>query len=590
MWQLLVPLVLLANETSWLGPILARIHNEKNYDTIILVRHSQQDFHDRVWENFLQPILNTNEEMDLHLKGSLNSESLVLVWQTGDPNLDSELWQALDRSLLNMRQVRILLVRKWEEKPPQDVSENAAYLRFLNVAAITRENRIYRMQPYAPESWVEVSPSHEHIFKKITKFYGRYMLTLPDQFAPRSVVYRNPKTGELEMTGYVYKFLKEFNRFYNFTFRWQRAIEVGERMSLILLRNMTMNATISLPISLCGWEGSTQFGVFSDIFALDQWLMVVPCAQEIPTADVYLVVCGEKFLLVLVIFYCIFTILDSLFGPLLLQKRVDWSNLLLNERMISGIMGQSYNMRAKNTVSSRVTNATLFFLGLVLSSLYAAHLKTLLTKRPTAHQISTFEDLRDSSVSVYFDEAEHFYLKLFLGNGFPSDPVQSRISYVSTLQLRELINSMNRSVAFSSLISEWLIMAKKQEFYRQPVFCFEPEMLVVKGNIWLSFPMQANSIYEEPLNEMIHRTQAAGLVGYWKQETLREMVNLGLIPQEDPFPYAAFREFKVSDLAWIWILLGICLLLACLIFLCELMVNCFVENRKLRAPAKCFVP
>ncbi|XP_017080101.1 uncharacterized protein LOC108113905 [Drosophila eugracilis] len=580
MWPLLVPVFLLFNETSWLNPILISIYKDKPHETVLLLRHSQQSNASGL-ERFPWPVFNFNEQMDFYVRGSFNNEVLVMIWLTGNSDLDSDLWQALDRSLLNMRKVRVLLLRKWEKTPTVDTANTVERLRFLHVAVIGQGNRIYRLQPYAPERWLEINPKHSPIFSKVRNYYGRYILTLPDQFAPRSIVYRNPKTGELELTGYVYKFLVEFTQRYNFTFRWQRPIKEGERLNLILLRNMTLNGTINMPISLCGFELPTEFGVFSNIFDMENWYIMVPRAQEIPTADVYVVMCSGNFLIVLLIFYCIFTILDTCFGPLLLKKRVDWTNLVLNERMISGIMGQSFNMCARHTISSRVTNATLFLLGLVLSTLYAAHLKTLLTKRPTSSQITTFEQLRDSPVNVFFEEAERFYLKEFMWQR-PIRAIKDQLHFAGTGEYFALRSGLNRSNAFSILTSEWQIVAKRQELFKQPVFTVRPQLRVISTSVLLSLVMQSNSIYEHHINDLIRRSQSAGIVEYWKQQTLREMITMGMISQKDPFPYVTFREFKVSDLLWIWILLAIFLTLSCFIFLCELLVNWFIKKPQLR--------
>ncbi|XP_017027993.1 uncharacterized protein Ir67a [Drosophila kikkawai] len=576
MWPLLVPVLLLANETSsWLQPILDSIYRDKPYETILLLRHSRDLRNDiSGLEGISLPILNFNEQMDFPLRSTYNKEMVALIWQTGNPKFDSDLWQALDRNLLNMRKVRLLLCRRWEEKPTDEFADTTENLRFLDVAVIGQENRIYHLQPYAPKRWLEVNPTKETIFTPIRNYRGKYILTIPDQFSPRSIVSRNPETGKLEMTGYVYKLILEFTRIYNFTFRWVKDIVPGEQLNLFLLRNMTLNGTIDMPISLCGFEMPSELGVFSSIYDLGLWLVMVPCAQDIRTADVYVVMVSGQFLLVLLIFYYIFTFLDLCFGTLLLRKRVDWSSFVLNERMISGIIGQSFNMRARNTLSSRVTNASLFLLGLVLSTLYAAHLKTLLTKRPKARQISNFQELRDSPVSVYFDEAERFYLTSFDWER-PVTAIRDKIQFVNTRDFHDIRSSLNRSQSFSVLDTEWLIMAKRQEFFEQPVYCFLPEMAIIRASVLLSLPMQANSIYEYPMNELIHRAQDAGLLDFWKQETLRKMISLGMISQKNPFPYVAFREFKVADLTWIWLLLFSLLALAFFVFLCEHLVYWF---------------
>ncbi|EDW40883.1 GM24856 [Drosophila sechellia] len=451
MWPILVPVLLLFNETSWLNPILASIYKDRHHETVLLLQHSQHVDASGL-ERFPWPVFSFNEQMDFYVRENYNSEMLVLIWQTGNSDWDLDLWQALDRSLLNMRKVRVLLLRKWEKIPTADVAAAAEHLLFLHVAVIGQGNRIYRLQPYAPQSWL----------------------------------------------------------------------------------------------------------------------------QEISIADVYVVMVGGKFLIVLIIFYFIFTILDTCFGPVLLKERVDWSNLLLNERMISGIMGQSFNMRARNTISSKVTNATLFLLGLVLSTLYAAHLKTLLTKRPTSQQISNFKQLRDSPVTVFFEEAERFYLKNAWDR--PIRYIKDQLHFRETVEYNALRSGLNRSNAFSALTSEWLIVAKRQELFKQPIFTVQPELRVIQTSVLLSLVMQSNSIYEDHINDLIHRVQSAGIVEYWKQQTLREMITMGMISQKDPFPYVAFREFKVGDLLWIWILWASFLFMSSVIFLCELLVNCFISK------------
>ncbi|EDX09871.1 GD12908 [Drosophila simulans] len=469
MWPILVPVLLLFNETSWLNPILASIYKDRHHETVLLLQHSQH-FDASGLERFPWPVFSFNEQMDFYVRENYNSEMLVLIWQTGNSDWDLDLWQALDRSLLNMRKVRVLLLRKWEKIPTADVAAAAEHLLFLHVAVIGQGNRIYRLQPYAPQSWLQVDATVSPIFIKVRNYFGRYIVTLPDQFPPRSIVYRNPKTGELQMTGYVYKFLLEFIRIYNFTFRWQRPIVQGERMNLILLRNMTLNGTINLAISLCGFEAPR----------------------------------------------------------------------------------------------------------LVLSTLYAAHLKTLLTKRPTSQQISNFKQLRDSPVTVFFEEAERFYLKNAWDR--PIRYIKDQLHFRETVEYNALRSGLNRSNAFSALTSEWLIVAKRQELFKQPIFTVQPELRVIQTSVLLSLVMQSNSIYEDHINDLIHRVQSAGIVEYWKQQTLREMITMGMISQKDPFPYVAFREFKVGDLLWIWILWASFLFMSSVIFLGELLVNCFISK------------
>ncbi|XP_068149027.1 uncharacterized protein Ir67a [Drosophila tropicalis] len=479
-----------------------------------------------------------------------------------------ELWVALDQNLQNMRHVRLMFIIQ-EKKQLEFIAQMAEEMQFLQVAAILGRT-LYRLKPFFVQNrWHIVRDGF--IYSKVNDYQGNLLLTLPDQFPPRSLVYYDKERQHLRATGYVTKLIEEFVRRYNITLRWERSIQPERQLSLILLRNMTLNRTISLPLSLCGYEAPSEMGVFSYPYDFSKWFIMVPCAQEIPTAEVYIVICSLKLLAVLIGCYFIFALLDSCFGWLLLEKKFNWSsNLWFNERLIAGMMGQSFKLNAHNMLSSRVTHALLFLLGLVISTLYAAHLKTLLTKRPTQREIATFEDLRNRhDVSIYFDEAERFYLNMFDG-ARPMDTIRSRITYRQTKEFLALRNRLNRSRAFSTSTGEWLITAKRQELFEKPFHCSHSGLMI--GNfILLSVPMQANSIYERPLNRLIHRVHTTGLLGHWKEQTLRKMTELGEISLKDPFHYKKFHEFKVADLAYVGLCLVTGLILGIITFVIEIL-------------------
>jgi len=139
MWPLVVPVLLLFNDTSWLNPILDSIYRDQHHETVLLLRHSLQG-NESGLERFPWPVLSFNEQMDFYVRGSFNNEMLVLIWQTGNSNWDSDLWQALDRSLLNMRKVRVLLLRKWEKSPSVDIAKTAEHLQFAYLRIFTHNS------------------------------------------------------------------------------------------------------------------------------------------------------------------------------------------------------------------------------------------------------------------------------------------------------------------------------------------------------------------------------------------------------------------------------------------------------------------
>ncbi|XP_064544719.1 uncharacterized protein Ir67a [Drosophila montana] len=590
MWPAVVPtclllLLLLLGSTGNLAltanELVKRSHQEQHCETLLLLRHSRQlpcSQMEQVAAATTWPVLRFSSQANFYLKSSQSTEMLALICLTGHMEMDLALWQALANNLYNMRHVRLLLLLQLAtaqslQQQLRELANTALQLHFPHVVLLLLStDNAYQLQPYAQEHWLLLQPnsSGSPIFARQYNYHRLTARSLPDQVSPRSLGYRDRKTGELRMTGFVAKLMQEFARVHNISLRWQRQVIVGQQLSIILLRNMTLNGTLQLPITLCGYELPTKEGYYTYPFDVAEWFVIVPCAQETPTAEVYLTVCSWNMLVVLLASYCIFTLLDTCFGWLLMQQQVDWTNLVFNERMISGIIGQPCKLYAQATNSSRLAHAQLFLLGLIVSTLFAAQLKTLLTKRPMERMVTSFEELRDSHLSIHFTEGEHFYVNM-MDRDTPIDIIRSKITFLQTTVFYKERRSLNKSKAFSMTSTEWQVIKQQQDLFQRPVLCFQPG-LIFRYKILASVPLQANSIFAEPLEELMLRVVDTGLLLYWKKQSLGELIALGEISGKDPYPYVPFYDFKVGDLFWVWLGWAWALSLAFVVFLCELIV------------------
>lgn len=592
MWPAVVATLLLLDSTGNLAltvnELLKRSHQEQHCETLLLLRHSRQlpcSQMEQVAAAATWPVLRLSSEANFYLKSSQSTEMLALICLTGHVEMDLALWQALANNLYNMRHARLLLLLQQATAQPlqqqlRELANTARQLHFPHVVLLQlATGNAYQLQPYAKEHWLQLQPTSSPIFARQYNYHRLTARTLPDQVSPRSLGYRDRKTGELRMTGFVAKLMQEFARVHNISLRWQRQVIIGHQLSIIMLRNMTLNGTLQLPITLCGYELPTKEGYYTYPFDVAEWFVIVPCAQERPTAEVYLIVCSWNMLVVLLGSYCVFALLDTCFGWLLMQQQVDWTNLVFNERMISGIIGQPCKLYAHATNSSRLAHAQLFLLSLILSTLFAAQLKTLLTKRPMERMVTTFEELRDSHLSIHFAEGEHFYVSM-MNLGTPIDIIRSKITFLQTNLFYKERKSMNKSKAFSMTSTEWQIIKEQQNLFQRPVLCFQPG-LIFRYKILASVPLQANSIFAEPLEELMLRVHDTGLLLHWKKQSLGELIALGEISGKDPYPYVPFYDFKVGDLFWVWLGWAWALCLAFVVFLCELIVyrmNKYLNN------------
>lgn len=577
MWQGAVLLVFLqlspASCILSLKEALDQSYQDQHFATIMLLHHPKQRECKQLQQAVASwPMLRFNTQANFKLKETQNTEMLAMICLSESWKINMELWQTLAQNLYNMRHIRVLM---WQEQSNlsifKSLAEMAQQFQFHHVVVLPSSGEAYRLQPFAAENWLRIDQqTNSSIFAKTYNFHLLNSSTLPDQIASTSLLYRDTRTNELHLTGFVARLIQEFARIHNITLYWQRPVIPGEQLSSILLRNLTLNGTLNLPITLCGYELPNELGIYSYPYDIPSWFITVPCAREVPTAQVYVLLFGPRMLALLFAFYGIFMLLDASLSFLLIKKNFDWTNLLFNERMISGIIGQSSKLSTQTTISSHFTQAQLLFVGMMISTLFSAHLNTMLTKRPRDKEILNLHQLAESKMDINFEEGERFYIDK-IGKTYSINRIKSTIKYLDAHRFYRERSNLNTSQGFSITTTEWDIIKKQQELFHQPAYCYHPDM-VFRFNIFMSIPLQANSIFIEPLNQLIHQIHASGLLIRWKLETLRDLIALREISLKDPYPYEPLQEFKVDDLFWVWLMLVFGLLLGLTTFILELIV------------------
>ncbi|KAH8370531.1 hypothetical protein KR093_003971 [Drosophila rubida] len=582
MWQVVVLYTLLLCSPSWtitLQAMLHRCQQEQHIETMLLLQHRNQlpcNGMEQVAAAATWPTLRLNNEANFYLRSSQSTEMLALLCLTESREVNMEMWQALATNLNNMRHVRLLVLQHEAQSLRQlleELSAIAQKLRFPHVVLLAATGHVYRLQPYGSVSWLQLqldtdTRSPQRVFVKQHNYHLLVAHTLPDQVTSLSLVYVDKKTQLLRMTGFVARLMQEFTRVHNISLRWQRPVMAGEELSIILLRNMTLNGTLNLPITLCGFEEASALGIYSYPYDIPSWFIMVPCPRQIATADVFPALFNWRILSLLFGCYSVFVLLDSMLGSVLTKSKFEWTNLICNERVLSGIVGQSLLIRAHSTLSSKITQAQLFVVSLMIGTIVSAHLKTLLTKPPTERKISNFPELKDSDLRIFFEESEHYYVSR-MSITSPIHPVRSKIEYLPTNEFYAQRKSLSVLQGFSVTLTEWNMIKRQQEHFHQPAFCYYPD-LVFHLNLLMSVPLEANSIYAESLDLFIHKTHSSGLLDYWKAEAVRDLIALGQISLKDPYQFEPFHEFKVEDLLWVWLIIFMGSLVATLAFMGEL--------------------
>ncbi|XP_037942071.1 uncharacterized protein LOC119674983 [Teleopsis dalmanni] len=316
---------------------------------------------------------------------------------------------------------------------------------------------------------------------------------------------------------------------------------------------------------------------------LTSWYIMVPTMGVLSTSDIYLMIIGKKLIIVLTIlvfsFSVLFTIIDSeIFSKIGRQIKIRYINLILNDKVLPGILGQSYMFHTQPKPSQRCLYMSLFLLGLTLNTLYAAHLKTLITSHPSLPQILSFDDLRKAKVDIMVDETEVKIVSYSRGQE-QFDKIRDLMDIRDTLTFQNQRKNLRTSHAYTVPTSMWKFIEQQQLFFARALF-HAPEAMIIIEMLHLCVPLQENSILKESFDHYIHKVHDAGLLQYWYRSTFREMLSAHKIAIAEGIRMESYQNLRTRDLKWVWIFIGCGYILSIVAFLLELCISSIKSKPK----------
>uniref|UniRef100_A0A1I8MRZ4 Ionotropic glutamate receptor C-terminal domain-containing protein n=1 Tax=Musca domestica TaxID=7370 RepID=A0A1I8MRZ4_MUSDO len=470
-----------------------------------------------------------------------------------------------------IRQSRILILTKRIENLEdfeKELLELCQHHSMTNVLLMViqeeeekEESVIFMLKPYPEYHWLAWNstpfyPQHWRNFEK------KYLLTFTDQTPPRALLFRDPSTREMRLSGFIPRMVILFARHFNAKLKMFEGLEVGRPVHYTVINDMLETEQLDIPMVL---DTGPEEKWMNMTYPLDvaQGIFMVPCAQPRNIREVFNILLGWKFFGCIGICTVTLSLMHSLYDHLFFGNYTPF-NLLLNERILPGVLGQSFVARKTHLQGLKMVYFLLFLAGLNVSTQFSARVQTLFT-HPTYHQqIEDMEQLRQSPLKILLDAIEAQYILPHI------EAVKSSliITQNSTF-FQENRQNFNTRYGYYSSSTLWQMYRRKQQYFTHKVFCTSDGLTVFRLLPW-GFRLQFNSPYQEPLNYLIHQVHAAGLVQAWHSSTFSDMLRLKLISIRDPNPERAAKVLVVNDFYWTWMIVAIGSGLGLMVFLGEL--------------------
>jgi len=579
-WIIVSGAVASMEQLEFLSNLLPAVHKEQSISTLLLMQsnvHGKdllQGLYPLVW-----PIIRLDETQRVELVNHYNKNFLAMVYMESEE--DIILLPALAGNFNHMREVRIVIFLEFKlsKKFIGDISYEAEKYKLLNILMIEKSLKTLRLYPF-PQPTFQVIDNllgGNKIFPVSWRnFMGKIALTDDDLVPPRSFYLIEPKTGRKRHAGFVYKFFKNFAGKHNITL--QQQIYLDESTSQVEIIDKTIRGELDLPIT--GQMINLRHPNESRTEALLGFVsisIVVPCGQEVTMLEKFRILFGFAnhitffgcYILLSAVDFVLRTLYDRLEHH---HYRFQFQNLVVNLRVLQCILSLSIPMG--NRLRSVVGQLTIVmsFTGVILASMLSAQLSTLLTTSPQYRHVMNFQELYESNLTVVTNRLIFMTIQQQIDPKILSQYLTNTWIVRSEEQV-DMIKSFNTTYAYQAFTHVGDPFTKMQQHSARKAFCKSPKLDLVNGvSVFTVLPQ--NSIYAFALQDYSSRVWSAGLLSYWLDEAIQEVLSSTRTIRFEKLPFTTrFIPRKLQDYTGSWKILLSGWSLAFCVFIAEVLLD-----------------
>ncbi|XP_037806570.1 uncharacterized protein LOC119600435 [Lucilia sericata] len=543
--------------------ILNQIKTQKTYDGLIVMQETRsQDPRLQAIYTLREPKIILTNSSSLYYKGQFNSDIMTVVIM--EQEFEQKMWHDFSNILNSMRQVRVLIIASNiynKEQFKRNVLLHCEKFKFTNVllhfinsssADLTPD--YYHLIPY-PKYHLKLKhfakDSKEYFPTQWLDMKGKTLLTLPDQNMPRSVMYRDIK-GQLQFSGFAAKLILLFAQVFNATLKMPYQPKINEVIHYSVLLNMTQEGKLDMPMSVHPVFSSRTLKQLSYITEVSKWRIMVPCGRRMKVSQVYEAILSPQLLFIVIFFTITFSLVHTVIEKLFYNQMI-WQNLLMSDKVIPGILGQSFALKKSSLISLRLIYILLFIMGVYNSTIFSAHLQTLITSPPFQRTITTFEEVRQSGNKILMNRLDITNME---GNEYlVKEKMAGIIEYTDNATLySEYRKNFNTTYGYGVTTGLWQIFANIQLYYAQKVFCVTDD-LNLQDVIPFGVPLGEHSPYREAMNYVIHKVHTAGLIDAWRSQVYIDLLKSKTITLRDSSRAKTYEDLNEDDLLLVWLIL-----------------------------------
>ncbi|EDW85680.2 uncharacterized protein Dwil_GK23024 [Drosophila willistoni] len=478
------------------------------------------------------------------------------------------------RTLIKLQRARRLIYMENERIKPNEVCGTFFAKEQYNIAMIypnfEETSLIYGCRNFQSPNYVELKLEEGRTAIFIQQFLnmqGSDLVTDADQLAPRSMLYRDPHTGETKMLGYVANTINHFVQKVNATLKFRSKSQVvGKTIYYGDIEKLIEEDLLDIGTSLGVVLGRSNLDILTYPYLLNSYCFMMPLPAKLPYNQIYMVIVDPLVLGIIFILFCSFSLL-LIYGQATSWKGLTLSQVLLNDKSLRGLLGQSFPWPTSFSKKLKLICMLLCFASVMMTTMYEAYLQSFFTRPPPEPFLRTLEDVDSSRYLIVITkkEADRFSFH----NNPSSNRARTKIvdNWSDFLQLRDTFNA---SYIYPVSEVRWRTYKEQQKLFEEPSFYYSDDICLSRM-LFLCIPVRQYLPYRDLFQEHIQRQQEFGLTTFWIDRSFYDMVRLRLTPLEDfSRPQVAAEAIELIDLSWILELYVLALVLSCCFFALEL--------------------
>lgn len=563
-------------QIRFLRKLVGKIRQEETVETILILQHSAMDCKIQNWNYPEVPTLRFNELEIVEVRNSFNNVVLALVCICDDFGII--LLESLAKDLNRLRQARIIL---W--------IGGKLTRKMVNVIATQVEK--YQMYQMIILEAKEHSMSNRLTIRLLDPFPSVHFDKIDDILGLKGPIFYTPETN---FKGKVINLLPD----------WDSALKinvtVSPGMSIPIVRNrdygvieFALKYNLSLRVLNASYKLTVGTSVVPDIQLKSQvhtnmdnlknWnphdisslMVAVPCGKELRIEEVFKQLDVHSWLVYIFIVYGIFVVAEASIVTIthrMTGRAYRFTSLIpfLNLRAFRAILGMSFPISRRSSLSLRQLFLAINVFGLIFSSFFSCKLSALLMKYSDQPHVKNFEDLRDSGLPVIVGPTMDPFLKSEAGSDFVKNHLIN-LKYVSQWDRVQMLLKANTSNAYLLYSEDWNILDNFWKFYGHKMLCKSEHLTIIQA-LPITYILKNNSMLDRSLFRFMMRLQEYGFVGHWIKQSpypLRKVINPTFqrnnIQRENPL---SVRHFQ-----WLWCVLGCGYGCATIVFIIELILG-----------------